>query len=60
MLPIAAILACLWLMVNLTALTWIRFLVWMAVGVVVYFAYSRRHSVLATRATAAATSASAS
>jgi APA family basic amino acid/polyamine antiporter len=59
-LPIAAILSCLWLMVNLTALTWIRFLVWMAVGIVVYFAYGRRHSMLALRAEAAATSASGS
>ncbi|QRY54320.1 amino acid permease [Mycolicibacterium septicum] len=48
-LPIAAILACLWLMLNLTGLTWIRFLLWMAIGVVVYFAYGRRHSVLANR-----------
>ena len=44
--PILAILACLWLMLNLTALTWFRFLVWMALGVVVYFVYSRRNSVL--------------
>ncbi|HEX8865823.1 MAG TPA: amino acid permease C-terminal domain-containing protein, partial [Lentzea sp.] len=44
--PILAILACLWLMLNLTALTWVRFIVWMALGVVVYFAYSRRNSVL--------------
>ena len=48
-LPIAAILACLWLMLNLTALTWIRFVIWMAVGVVVYWLYGRRHSVLAQR-----------
>ncbi|MBN3513435.1 amino acid permease [Mycolicibacterium nivoides] len=48
-LPIAAILACLWLMLNLTGLTWIRFLLWMAIGVVVYLAYGRRHSVLANR-----------
>ncbi len=38
LLPIAAILACLWLMLNLTGLTWIRFLIWMVIGVVVYFA----------------------
>ncbi|MBN6034510.1 APC family permease [Amycolatopsis sp. 195334CR] len=44
--PIAAIIACLWLMLNLTVLTWLRFLAWMALGVVVYFAYSRRHSLL--------------
>lgn len=47
--PIAAILACLWLMLNLTGLTWIRFLLWMAIGVVVYLVYGRRHSVLANR-----------
>ncbi|MEY9928807.1 APA family basic amino acid/polyamine antiporter [Catenulispora sp. GP43] len=43
--PIAAILACLWLMLNLPVDTWIRFGVWMAVGLVVYFGYSRRHAV---------------
>ncbi|MGA5463960.1 amino acid permease [Mycobacterium sp. NPDC050041] len=49
LLPIAAIAACVWLMLNLTGLTWIRFLIWMAIGVVVYFAYGRRHSVLGRR-----------
>ena len=48
-LPIAAIVACLWLMLNLTALTWIRFLVWMAVGLVIYSLYGRRHSAVANR-----------
>jgi APA family basic amino acid/polyamine antiporter len=48
-LPIAAILACVWLMVNLTALTWIRFLVWMALGLVIYLLYGRRHSAVANR-----------
>ena len=47
--PILSILACLWLMVNLTTLTWIRFLVWMAVGVAVYFVYGRSHSALGQR-----------
>ena len=49
LLPIAAIIACVWLMLNLTALTWIRFLIWMAVGVVIYFLYGRRHSLLGKR-----------
>ncbi|GAB3566973.1 amino acid permease [Amycolatopsis endophytica] len=49
--PIVAILACLWLMLNLTVLTWLRFLAWMVLGVVIYFAYSRRHSLLGKRAT---------
>ena len=48
-LPITAIVACLWLMLNLTALTWIRFIIWMALGIVVYLLYGRRHSALAKR-----------
>lgn len=47
--PVLAVVACLWLMINLTALTWVRFGIWMLAGVVVYFAYSRSHSVLAQR-----------
>ncbi|WP_067965259.1 amino acid permease [Nocardiopsis trehalosi] len=43
-LPIVAALACVWLMLNLTVDTWLRFLVWMAIGVAVYFLYGRRHS----------------
>ena len=46
---VLAILACLWLMLNLTILTWLRFFVWMVIGVVVYFAYGRRHSLLGKR-----------
>ncbi|MFB8441713.1 amino acid permease [Streptomyces niveus] len=43
-LPAASVLASLWLMLNLPAETWLRFAVWMAVGVVVYFVYGRAHS----------------
>ncbi|MEE6166796.1 MULTISPECIES: amino acid permease [unclassified Mycolicibacterium] len=53
LLPIAAIAACGWLMLNLTGLTWIRFLIWMAIGLVVYAVYGRRHSVLGQRESAA-------
>ncbi|MBF6427954.1 amino acid permease [Nocardia cyriacigeorgica] len=45
-LPILAVVACLWLMLNLSVETWLRFIVWMALGLVVYFAYGKRHSVL--------------
>jgi APA family basic amino acid/polyamine antiporter len=48
-LPILSIAACLWLMLNLTALTWVRFAVWMLIGVAVYALYGRRHSVLGQR-----------
>ena len=39
---------CTYLILNLSIETWIRFVVWMAVGVIIYFAYSRGHSRLAT------------
>jgi basic amino acid/polyamine antiporter, APA family len=45
--PILAVISCVFLMLNLGSLTWWRFVVWMAIGFVVYFAYSYRHSRLA-------------
>jgi len=46
-LPALAVLACLFLMLNLTGETWLRFLVWMLAGFVIYFLYGARHSRLA-------------
>jgi len=43
-LPIASMLCCLLLMVGLTLENWIRFFVWLGIGFVVYFLYSRKHS----------------
>jgi APA family basic amino acid/polyamine antiporter len=34
------------LMVNLQAITWVAFVVWLLIGMVIYFGYSRRHSKL--------------
>lgn len=51
-----SVLMCGYLMLNLTGDTWIRFLVWMALGVVVYFVYGRRHSRLGLREEAAGNS----
>ncbi|MCX4987854.1 MULTISPECIES: amino acid permease [unclassified Streptomyces] len=42
--PILSVLATLWLMLNLPAETWLRFAIWMVIGVVVYFLYGRSHS----------------
>ncbi len=37
---------CLFLMAHLQALTWIAFLVWLAIGLAIYFLYARRNAVL--------------
>src|SRR6266699_2671991 len=44
--PLMGILSCLGLMLTLPLDTWVRLFVWLAVGLVVYFCYGRRHSVL--------------
>ena len=44
--PILAIVCCSALIASLEAVTLWRFVVWMLVGVVLYFVYARRHSVL--------------
>jgi APA family basic amino acid/polyamine antiporter len=41
---ILSVLMCLYLMLNLPGETWVRFLVWMALGFVVYALYGYRHS----------------
>ena len=46
--PILSVLSCLFVMINLPVETWIRFLVWLAVGAGLYFGYGRWHSRLAT------------
>ncbi|SOD04181.1 amino acid/polyamine/organocation transporter, APC superfamily, partial [bacterium JGI 053] len=45
--PGLGILTCGYMMIALPKDTWIRLIVWMALGLIIYFAYSRSHSVLA-------------
>jgi basic amino acid/polyamine antiporter, APA family len=42
--PLISILLCGGLMTGLTVITWIRFVVWLVLGLIIYILYSRRHS----------------
>jgi len=48
-LPILSALFCIYLMLALPLLTWIRFGLWMAIGLALYFLYGARHSKLRAR-----------
>ena len=49
-LPIVSALICFYLMLNLSLETWLRFLIWMVIGFVLYFVYGYRSSRLTGRA----------
>jgi APA family basic amino acid/polyamine antiporter len=42
--PVLSIIFCVLLMAGLPIMTWLRFFVWLAIGLVIYFFYSRRRS----------------
>jgi basic amino acid/polyamine antiporter, APA family len=42
--PLISIVLCGGLMTGLTVITWIRFVVWLGLGLLIYFFYSRHHS----------------
>ena len=44
--PIAGILICVALMYSLPNESWLRLIVWMGIGILIYFKYSRKNSVL--------------
>jgi APA family basic amino acid/polyamine antiporter len=52
--PVAGILSCSYLMLSLPVLTWVRFLVWLDIGMVIYWFYGRSHSPLVDKREAAA------
>ncbi len=49
--PILSVVTCVVLMASLTLENWIRFFVWLAIGLVIYFLYSRKRSTLQASAT---------
>jgi APA family basic amino acid/polyamine antiporter len=46
--PVLGVLACAYLMFSMSTGVWTAFLVWLAVGVAIYFAYGMRRSALET------------
>lgn len=44
--PALSFILCVYLILNLSAITWISFAVWFVIGLIVYFSYGRQHSKL--------------
>lgn len=51
--PVLGMICCLYLIANLPWLTVLRFIVWFTIGIVIYFSFGRRHSLLASKKTKA-------
>ena len=49
LIPVMGLLTCGYLMTELGIVNWIRFLLWLLAGLVIYFFYGYRHSNLARR-----------
>jgi APA family basic amino acid/polyamine antiporter len=56
MIPVLGTLSCIYLMASLPVITWVRFLVWLDLGMLIYWFYGRTHSPLVNPAEAAARS----
>ena len=51
--PSLGVLLCLVLMFSLPSANWLRLFIWMLVGIIIYFLYSRHHSIMARQKTTA-------
>jgi APA family basic amino acid/polyamine antiporter len=51
--PIISVILCVSLMSGLLVITWLRFFIWLAIGMVIYWLYSRHHSEFAPANTSA-------
>jgi APA family basic amino acid/polyamine antiporter len=49
LIPILGVILCLFLMFSLPSANWLRLAIWMVIGILIYFFYGRRHSVMAKR-----------
>jgi APA family basic amino acid/polyamine antiporter len=45
--PVLGVVSCMYLMVSLSVMTWVRLLVWLDLGMLIYWFYGRTHSPLA-------------
>ena len=46
LIPVLGLLSCLYLMTELGYTNWLRFLIWLVIGLVIYFSYGIKHSIL--------------
>jgi len=46
LIPVLGLLSCLFLMTEMGLSNWLRFIVWLLVGLVIYFTFGRKHSKL--------------
>ncbi len=47
LIPVLGLLSCFYLMSELGYSNWLRFLIWLAIGLAIYFMYGKKHSKLA-------------
>jgi hypothetical protein len=47
LLPLLGVISCLYLLSTLGIVNWIRFIVWLIIGMLIYFAYGKKNSKLA-------------
>ena len=46
LIPVLGLLSCFYLMTELGYTNWLRFLIWLVIGLVIYFTYSYKNSAL--------------
>jgi APA family basic amino acid/polyamine antiporter len=49
LIPVLGLISCSYLMTTLGILNWLRFIIWLIIGLVIYFTYGKKHSKLATK-----------